>query len=409
MAQDQNYDVIHEDGALIKMWTRGVPVEDGAIRQLKNVARLPFIHGWVAAMPDVHVGMGATIGSVIPTTDAIIPSAVGVDIGCGMMAVRTSIYSEELPAHTHERLFNEISRAVPHGRTDNGGRHDRGAWGDLPPAVEAAWMGLEGGWNEIVRRQRKIGGRVNTARHLGTLGTGNHFIEACVDLDQRVWLVVHSGSRGVGGRIGMYFTKLAQADMKSYYIDLPDRDLAYLPTSTQACRDYLMAVQWAQGFAKANRQLMMDAVKGAVRKVVGHRFDTDEEVDCHHNYVAQERHYGKNVWLTRKGAINAERGRMGIIPGSMGERSYIVSGLGNREAYNTCSHGAGRLMSRGVAKRELTLKQHRAATEGVTCKKDGSVLDETPGAYKDIEAVMAAQSDLVEVRYQLKQFVCVKG
>jgi tRNA-splicing ligase RtcB len=404
------YDLIQSDGGVpIKAWTRGVAVEDVAREQLRNVARLPFIHRWVAAMPDVHWGIGATVGSVIPTVGAIIPAAVGVDIGCGMMAVRTTLTASDLPDDLRA-VRSAIERAVPHGRTDNGGRNDRGAWGQIPPAVAERWQPLQPGYARIVAKHRRLGSG-NDVNHLGTLGTGNHFIEVCLDEADRVWFLLHSGSRGVGNRIGMYFIRLARADMQRHLANLPDKDLAYLEEGSEHFDDYVEAVEWAQRFAAENRALMMDAVMRAVAAVPGMRpFHCEAHaVNCHHNYVAREHHYGKDVFVTRKGAVRARSGDLGIIPGSMGARSYIVRGKGHPESFHSCSHGAGRAMSRTEARKRFTLDQHAAATRGVECRQDAAVLDETPGAYKPIDAVMRAQEDLVEVVHTLRQVVCVKG
>lgn len=389
----------------IKAWTDGVPVETAALRQLKNIAALPFIHRHVAAMPDVHVGIGATVGSVIPTVGAVIPAAVGVDIGCGMMAVQTTLRAGQLP----DNLFSvrsAMEAAVPHGRT--GGR-DKGAWGEVPDAVDDAWGDLDQDFNRISQKHRKLQ-RSNHRVHLGTLGTGNHFIELCFDENDQVWVMLHSGSRGVGYRIGTYFIELAKKDMKKHQVQLPDINLAYLKEGSDHFDDYVEAVDWAQRFAKVNREIMMKAVLKAMKKAKLPKFKTTAEaINCHHNYVQREQHFGKDVLLTRKGAVSARSGELGIIPGSMGARSFIVRGKGNAESFCSCSHGAGRLMSRKDARERFTLKQHREATAGVECRKDADVLDETPGAYKPIEAVMAAQDDLVEVVHTLKQVVCVKG
>jgi tRNA-splicing ligase RtcB len=386
-----------------------VPLEEEAAKQLRNVASLPFVHKWVAAMPDVHWGIGATVGSVIPTRGAIIPAAVGVDIGCGMMAVKTTLNAADLP-ETLRNIRTAIEKAIPHGRTDNGGRRDRGAWSDIPDTHLAVWEDLKPGYDRIVEKHRRLD-RGNGVNHLGTLGTGNHFIEVCLDQDDTVWFMLHSGSRGVGNRIGTYFIELARQDMRKWFINLPDRDLAYLPEGTDHFSDYVEAVHWAQSFAMANRQLMMKSVVNAVR-ASGEtpEFDaTLEVVNCHHNYVAIENHYGENVFVTRKGAVRARQGDMGIIPGSMGTQSFIVRGRGNPESFHSCSHGAGRAMSRGEAKRRFTVADHEAATAGVECRKDAGVIDETPAAYKSISAVMNAQRDLVEIAYTLRQVVCVKG
>ncbi|HEX7152113.1 MAG TPA: RtcB family protein [Thermoanaerobaculia bacterium] len=403
-----SYNVIpNEHGAPIKAWTEGVQVEDAARQQLLNVARLPFIYKWVAAMPDVHWGMGATVGSVIPTKKAIIPAAVGVDIGCGMMAVRTTLHANQLPDSLRE-VRSAIEAAVPHGRTDNGGKNDRGAWHEAPSRQQEAWTSLSPRYANIVEKHPKLG-RGNDLNHLGTLGTGNHFIEVCLDEAENVWFMLHSGSRGVGNRIGSYFIELAKEDMRKYFINLPDANLAYLPAGTQHFDDYVEAVHWAQDFAMMNRVLMMESVVAAARTVLPQFETTTEVVNCHHNYVAVENHFGENIFVTRKGAVRAREGDLGIIPGSMGARSFIVRGKGNPESFTSCSHGAGRAMSRAEAKRRFTVADHEKATEGVECRKDEDVIDETPAAYKSIDAVMAAQRDLVDVVHTLRQVVVVKG
>ncbi len=402
-----NYEVLHDGGKPIKMWTKGVPVEDSAKMQLLNVSRMPFIHKHVAAMPDVHWGMGATVGSVIATKHAIIPAAVGVDIGCGMMAVRTGLTASDLP-DSLAAMRSAIEQAVPHGRVA-GGKRDPGAWGEVPASVDAAWGYLVGGFEMLMEKHPKLG-KTNNRIHLGTLGTGNHFIEVCLDEEQCVWVMLHSGSRGVGNRIGSYFIELAKEDMRKWFINVPDADLAYFPQDTDHFDDYCEAVRWAQNFAFVNRQCMMDATLAALSAVLGRpAMGLEMVVNCHHNYVSWENHFGENVMVTRKGAVRAREGDLGIIPGSMGARSYIVRGKGNADSFHSCSHGAGRKMSRTQAKREFTLADHEAATRGVECRKDAEVLDETPGAYKDIDAVMAAQADLVDIVHTLKQVLCVKG
>jgi tRNA-splicing ligase RtcB len=401
------FQVIPSDTGLIKAWTRGVAVEDSAAKQLRNLAAMPFVHHHVAVMPDVHLGIGATVGSVVPTTGAIIPAAVGVDIGCGMMAVQTDFPSNRLPDDLGP-LRSAIEAAVPHGRTNNGGRGDRGAWHEIPDVTGAAWADLKPAYDGIIAKHPRLG-KGNDVNHLGTLGTGNHFIEVCLDEAGAVWVMLHSGSRGVGNRIGSFFIELAKEDMRKWQINLPDRDLAYLPEGTDHFDDYVEAVGWAQAYARRNRELMMDAVLSAMRGVLGPFQAGAVAVNCHHNYVEKEHHFGKDVWVTRKGAVRAREGDLGIIPGSMGARSYIVRGKGNPDSFCSCSHGAGRAMSRGEAKRRFTVKDHVRATRGVECRKDADVVDETPMAYKPIEAVMAAQADLVEVVHELKQVVCVKG
>ena len=404
------------DGVPIKAWVDGVPVEERAMQQVRNVASLPFVHSHVALMPDVHLGWGATVGSVIPTHRAIVPAAVGVDIGCGMMAVRTSLTAEDLPDNL-AGLRSSIESAVPHGRTHDGGKGDRGAWREVPADVVDAYAArrkrgrsLDERLKEILERTPKLRRQQAKAPvQLGTLGTGNHFIEVCLDEDGFVWSMLHSGSRGPGNAIGTHFIELAKKDMERYFIRLPDQALAYLVEGTEHFNGYVRAVAWAQDYAAVNRAVMMERVFKALARATRRFERVDEAVNCHHNYVARETHFHTDVWVTRKGAVRARRGDLGIIPGSMGARSYIVRGKGNANAFHSCSHGAGRVMSRGEARRTFTLADHREATEGVECRKDSDVIDETPAAYKDIDAVMAAQRDLVEVVHTLKQVVCVKG
>ncbi len=406
----ESYNVFSpEQGVPIKAWTNGVQLEDEAKKQLLNVAQLPFVFRWIAAMPDVHWGIGATVGSVIPTRGAIIPAAVGVDIGCGMMAVETSLNARDLPDNLHA-IREAIEVAVPHGRTNHGGAGDRGAWGDIPAASQAAWAELKPRYDAILAKHPKLD-RGNHANHLGTLGTGNHFIEVCLDESENVWFMLHSGSRGVGNRMGTYFIDLAKKDMKRFFINLPDQDLAYFPEHTEHFDDYVEAVSWAQDFARWNRDLMMQAIVNAVRNSgVVPTFTAElKSINCHHNYVARESHFGENVLVTRKGAVRAREGDMGIIPGSMGARSYIVRGKGNADSFCSCSHGAGRAMSRNEAKKRFTIEDHVRMTAGIECRKDADVIDETPAAYKPIDDVMAAQADLVEIVHTLRQVVCVKG
>lgn len=394
----------------IKTWTAGVSVEPAALAQIENVAAMPFIFGHVAVMPDVHVGKGATVGSVIPTKGAVIPAAVGVDIGCGMMAVQTQLNAKDLPDNL-ANLRTRIEAMVPHGRTNGGGKGDRGAWGNIQAPAAAAWKALEGRFRAIAEKHSAVADRrVNHVNHLGTLGTGNHFIEVCLDESDQVWVMLHSGSRGVGNRIGNYFIELAKEDMRQLVINLPDQDLAYLREGTDHFDDYVVAVEWAQDFARTNRELMMDATLAALKLEIAKPFGAQlKAINCHHNYISRERHAGEDILVTRKGAVRARKGELGIIPGSMGARSYIVRGLGHPDSFESCSHGAGRAMSRTQAKKTFTLADHILATQGVECRKDSTVIDETPMAYKPIDAVMAAQKDLVEVVHTLKQVVCVKG
>lgn len=405
-----SYEILQDGGGVpVKAWTKGVPVEEEAKQQLLNLSRMPFIYRWIAAMPDVHFGIGATVGSVIATKKAIIPAAVGVDIGCGMMAMRTSLTASDLPDNLRS-IRTAIERAVPHGRTHSGGKNDRGAWNRPPSRAVESWANLEPRYRAISEKHPKVG-RGNDFNQLGTLGSGNHFIEVCLDESDFVWIMLHSGSRGVGNRIGSYFISLAKKEAERHQQNLPDRNLAYLSEGSQHFDDYVEAVHWAQDFAATNRRLMMAATVEAIRGT-GELppFEVDlEAVNCHHNYVAIESHYGEDVLVTRKGAVSAGEGELGIIPGSMGSRSYIVRGKGNPESFRSCSHGAGRAMSRTEARKRFSVEDHARATAGVECRKDIGVIDETPMAYKSIDAVMAAQKDLVEVAHTLRQVVCVKG
>ena len=399
------YDLIEGAQAPIKAWTHGVPVEHAAMNQLRNVASLPFIHSHIAVMPDVHFGIGATVGSVIPTKGAIIPAAVGVDIGCGMMAVRTSLTANDLP-DSLARLRGAIERNVPHGNGP-GGNHR-----ETPASVSTAYRDseLDVRYEKIIDKHPKASAKAQTAQ-LATLGGGNHFIEVCLDEEDRVWVMLHSGSRGSGNRIGQYFIERAREELlrRELGYHMPDKDLAFFMEGEPLFDDYVEAVGWAQDYARANREVMMERTLRALRDNLP-KFKTDKSaVNCHHNYVAREHHFGADVLVTRKGAVRAGAGELGIIPGSMGAKSFIVRGKGNADSFCTCSHGAGRAMSRTAAKQSFTLEDHRKATEGVECRKDAGVIDETPMAYKDIDAVMAAQADLVEIVHTLKQVVCIKG
>jgi len=392
-------------GGRIKAWVKGVPVEDAAREQLENVAGLPFVHSHLAVMPDVHFGRGATVGSVIPTRGAIIPAAVGVDIGCGMMAVRTSLTASQLP-DSLAAVRSEIERKVPVGN-GRGGNHK-----EAPTRATTALRasGLNERLDLITGKHKRIQ-RTAFAKQLGTLGGGNHFIELCLDEEDRVWVMLHSGSRGTGNILGTYFIQEAREALEKRVLGyhVPDKDLAFYVEGEELFDDYVMAVGWAQDYARLNREVMMDRVLIAMRDLFPAFALGKMAVNCHHNYVEQEHHFGANVWVTRKGAVSAKAGELGIIPGSMGAKSFIVRGKGNAESFCSCSHGAGRTMSRSEAKRTFTVEDHLAATAGVECRKDAGVIDETPMAYKDIDAVMAAQTDLVEIVHTLKQVVCVKG
>ena len=388
----------------VKVWTS--TLEPEARRQLENVASLPIVHGHVAAMPDVHAGIGATVGSVIPTKGAIVPAAVGVDIGCGMNAVQLSLAAKDLP-ESLGRIRSAIEAAVPVGFDMH-----RGHKGD--PQRERRAKQLQHGLARIAERNPRITTmqkdfRETWIRQLGTLGGGNHFIELCVDEEQHVWVMLHSGSRGIGNVIGRYFIERARREMERQDVRLPDRDLAWLAEGTPAFEDYVEAVHWAQDYAIENRREMMRAVLHALEPHLPPFRVVDRAISCHHNYVARERHFGEDVLVTRKGAIRAGVGELGIIPGSMGARSFIVRGKGNPQSFCSCAHGAGRRMSRTEAKRRFSEADVAEQTAGVECRKDAGVIDEIPGAYKPIDEVMANQSDLVDVVHTLRQVVCVKG
>ena len=399
-------------GHPIKAWVSKVDIEEKALEQLKNTARMPFIYHHLAVMPDVHWGMGSTVGSVVATRGAIIPAAVGVDIGCGMMAYETQFGISDLPDNLGP-LRAEIERLVPVGRTDNGGANDRGAWSDIPRVNEEAWGQMVNGYCEIaLKYPQALPRNANTGRRQwGTLGTGNHFIEICYDERGVVWIMLHSGSRGIGNRIGSYFIEQAKrlAADGMYAGWLPDRDLAYLPESSPLFQDYVSAVDWAQEYARINRELIMAQVVRAFNKVLGGVVIFVNKINCHHNYIARENHFGSNVIVTRKGAVRARVGDYGIIPGSMGAKSFIVTGRGCSDSFNSCSHGAGRKMSRGAAERTFSVADLELQTSGVNCRKDAGVLDEIPGAYKDIDDVMDSQQDLVDIVHTLKQVCCIKG
>lgn len=392
---EPNYPSVH-----IKAWTNGLEIEEKAYSQVIGISKLGIIHNHIALMPDVHYGIGATVGSVIPTIGAIIPSAVGVDIGCGMQAIKTDLKAKDLP-DSLKSLRDKIEKEIPLGMK---------GWDNVPKFVGSLWdRHLEKEF-QILTSKYPTFEKSNNVNHLGTLGTGNHFIEICLDETDTIWLMLHSGSRGIGNKIGRTFIELAKKDMKKHLRNLPDEDLAYFRESSEYFDDYVFAVNWAQKYAQINRQAMMNHLISIIKSNLKLNFNVNEMVvDCHHNYVQKEFHFGKEVYLTRKGAVSAEKGKYGIIPGSMGERSFIVRGKGNPDSFNSCSHGAGRIMSRGEAKLKFTIQDHEISTKGVECRKDSHILDETPKAYKDIDKVMKAQEDLIEIVYTLKQILCVKG
>ncbi len=393
---------INKSKVPVKIFTDDIAPQ--AINQLINIANLPIVHHHVAAMPDVHVGIGATVGSVIPTLNAVIPAAVGVDIGCGMNAVRTSLTASDLPDNLYE-IRRRIEQYVPVGFN----------WHARSVVNRSTVNGLDKPLDEIVAKHPAIMKMLKNFNHtwhrqLGTLGGGNHFIELCLDENDDVWIMLHSGSRGIGNVIGRYFINLAKKDMQRHQQHLPDVNLSYLREGTDHFSDYVQAVNWVQEYAWINRQEMMKLVVKALHmsKLPGFTL-TKKAINCHHNYISHETHYGEQVYVTRKGAIRAGLGELGIIPGSMGARSYIIEGKGSKASFCSCAHGAGRSMSRTEAKRTFNTQDLHEQTAGVECRKDKGMLDEIPGAYKDIDQVMHNQHDLVTVRHTLKQVVCVKG
>lgn len=398
-----NYEVFQDgDGVVIKSWTRGVPFEEEARAQLIRASKLPFLYKHIAVMSDVHSGKGCTIGSVIATSKVIVPAFTGVDLGCGVVCVKTNLKASDLPDNLAE-MRSAIESAVPHG-----GPGDVGSWREKDVTVSPPRINE---YNSLISKYPEINSKY-MSRQFGTLGGGNHFVEVCLDEESEpnVWVMLHSGSRGVGNRIGSFFINKAKEEMKTWFINLPNEDLAYLPEGSKYYNDYVSAVDWAQEYAFASRQLMLEntiqAMSNTLNRAIGVE---DAAINVHHNYIARENHFGDNVWVTRKGAVRARMGELAVIPGSMGSRSFIVRGCGNKDSFESCSHGAGRVMSRTEARKTFTVEDHIKATEGVECRKDASVLDETPGAYKSIDAVINAQSDLVEPVAILKAVLCVKG
>ncbi|MFC4140038.1 MULTISPECIES: RtcB family protein [unclassified Microbacterium] len=374
-------------------------IDEKTLEQAKTTARMPFIHPHLALMPDAHLGKGATVGSVIPTLGAIIPAAVGVDIGCGMIAVRTQFTVDEFTQRDLAPLREAIERAVPL----SAGRYNRKVVATAEPRIaELESLGEKHGFDP-----ESYAG--NWRLQLGTLGSGNHFIEVSADELGRIWLFLHSGSRGVGNRIATHHIAVAQLLAKQWWIDLPDPDLAYLVEGTPEFTRYIRELRWAQRFALLNREEMMDRVVRQVSEFAGIPVDEQERINCHHNFTESEKHYGKQVWVSRKGAIQADAGRPGLIPGSMGTASYVVEGLGDPQSLNSSPHGAGREYSRSAARRTFTHEQLREAMTGIEFRDTDAFIDEIPQAYKPIDTVMADAADLVRIRHTLRQLVNVKG
>ena len=388
-------EVLIKDRIPVLGWVKGLRVEETALEQLKKIASLSFITPHVAVMPDVHFGIGATVGSVIPTKNVLIPSAVGVDIGCGMMAVNTTLNAKDLPDTLYNlRLY--IESLIPVGN-------------NVRNKPIESFKKFNEHYEDLISEFPCIKTKTHPSLQLGTLGGGNHFIEICLDEHDSVWVMLHTGSRGIGGKIGSFFTEKAKEEMLKWHIDLPDKALAYLPKGSEYYDSYVKNVYWAQEYALENRKIMMEIVLDCLSSHIKPFIIKEKAIDCHHNYVSLEHHYNQNLWITRKGSVRARFGDLGIIPGSMGACSYIVRGLGNKESFCSCSHGAGRVMSRTEAKKLITLEDHNKATLGIECRKDAFVLDESPAAYKDIDTVMEAQKDLVEILFKLRQVMCIKG
>lgn len=392
----------------VKMWTGDMPVEYAALEQIRNLAALPILAGHVAVMPDVHMGKGATVGSVIPTRAAIIPAAVGVDIGCGMCAAMTNLTASDLP-DSLLGLRHQLERDIPVGFNE----HKQGIPTVTGPYADVLRKNLRKTLDKFEHlAMLKHLGRADFSRigrQVGTLGGGNHFIEICLDTQDRVWIMLHSGSRNIGNQIGTVAIEMAKEQAAQRDYGLADKDLAWLDEGTPEFDAYMEAMHWAQDYARFNRDTMMNLALAAMKRKFPQMQVLGEVVNCHHNFTSLEEHFGEKMWVTRKGAVSARHGQLGIIPGSMGAKSFIVSGRGHADAYCSCSHGAGRRLSRTAAKKQFTLDDLVTQTQGVECRKDAGVLDEIPGAYKDIDAVMAAQVDLVEVVHTLKQIMCIKG
>lgn len=388
-------------GVPVKIFTNDIDSE--SIEQLKKMAQLQFVYSHIAVMPDVHVGKGATVGSVIPTKNAIIPAAVGVDIGCGMNAIRLNLKASQLPDNLTP-LRHAIERKVPVGFELH--KQVKAKASTIIP-LEKRLQPIINKHPGLVRMLRKFD--ATWQKQLGTLGGGNHFIELCLDENQDVWVMLHSGSRGLGNVIGTYFIELAKKEAQHRFGHVPDKDLSYFAEGSNSFNDYVEAVEWAQEYAFENRREMMRLILEAIRPLLPPFQMTKEAINCHHNYVSQENHYGEDLLITRKGAIRAGLDELGIIPGSMGARSFIVRGKVNPESFCSCSHGAGRKMSRSKAKLLFSQDDLIQQTQGIECRKDSGVIDEIPGAYKDIDQVMANQSDLIEIVHTLKQILCIKG
>ena len=391
----------------VKLWTGNMPVEPEAFEQIVRISDLPILAGHLAIMPDVHLGKGATVGSVIPTRNAIIPAAVGVDIGCGMCAVLTNLTANDLPDNL-AALRSQIERDVPVGFNEH--KRDVYLLGDAGEIYKNNLYHTINQFETLELRAKLDNAKTNKIiRQAGTLGGGNHFIEICLDLEDRVWIMLHSGSRGIGRQIGEIAIEMAKNQAITYNRLPTDENLAWLDEGSTEFNSYIQAMTWAQDYARFNRDTMMSIVIAAMKRRLPNLLLLGEVVNCHHNFTSLEEHFGEKMWVTRKGAVSAKAGEFGIIPGSMGAKSFIVTGKGNHDSYCSCSHGAGRKMSRAQANKSFTIDDLKAQTAGVECRKDGKVIDEIPGAYKNIDEVMNAQTDLVDVVQTLKQVLCIKG
>lgn len=400
----------------LKIWDYEGGIDDQTIQQMKDVCKLDFVQPYASLMADGHYGSGSAVGAVVPVVGAIPVATVGVDLGCGMIAVKTSLTRKDIPTNL-KKLRASIEKEVPAGRTDEGGVNDRGSWHDVPPRVIKVWETLVKGYEDVLKDNASVAHK-RVINQLGTLGTGNHFVELCTDEqitgdDSPIWIMLHSGSRGIGNKIGSTYIGIARNELAKKGKAAPNRDLAFLEADNPNFDKYVKAASWAQDYAAANRALMVQgAIRGMEASGLFKPFTTGDSIQCHHNYISQETHFGNEVLIIRKGAVRAQVDDIAIIPGNMGQRSFIVRGRGNPASFNSCSHGAGRTMSRTEAKKRYTTADLIKATEGVECLKTPGVIDEIPMAYKPLDLVMKAQADLVDIDNPvaiLRQFMCIKG
>lgn len=392
----------------VKFWTANMDVEFAALDQIRNMSKLPILAGHISIMPDVHMGKGATVGSVVPTRSAIVPAMVGVDIGCGMCAAMTNLTAADLPDSLLS-LRNALESKIPVGFAEHK-RSDIRVTGPYADVLRKNLRKNSEAFEKLAMLKRLGRADFNKiGRQVGTLGGGNHFIELCLDSEDRVWIMLHSGSRNIGNMIGSVAIEMAKEQAATRDYSLVDKDLAWLDEGTPEFDAYIEAMHWAQDYARFNRDTMMNIATSVLKDKFPQLLIVGEVVNCHHNFTSLEEHFGEKIWVTRKGAVSAQAGQMGIIPGSMGAKSFIVSGKGNADAYCSCQHGSGRKMSRNQAKKLFSVEDLEEQTAGVECRKDSGVIDEIPGAYKDIDEVMACSTDLVDVVHTLKQIMCIKG